>query len=117
AGLFGDAHDVHVRLCALFSLLERRTLDTFFAVQPGSTWGLGWDHPSPTGYSSAGARFPRSGVGHLAFTGCSVWMDPARALWIILLSNRIHPSRDNQKIREFRPLLHDAVLDLLTHRT
>ena len=117
AGLFGDAHDVHVRLLALHRLIAQPTRDAFFAAQPNTTWGLGWDHPNPTGYSSAGARFPRSGVGHLAFTGCSIWMDPARPLWIILLSNRIHPSRDNQKIRAFRPLVHDAVLDLLTHRT
>src|SRR5262249_36660274 len=75
AGLFGDAHDVHVRLGALLLLISRRTLDLFFAPQPHTTWGLGWDHPSPTGYSSAGTRFPRSGVGHLAFTGCSIWMD------------------------------------------
>jgi CubicO group peptidase (beta-lactamase class C family) len=118
AGLFGDAHDVHVRLLAINQLISARTRALFFTAQPNTTWGLGWDHPSPPpAYSSAGSRFPRSGVGHLAFTGCSIWMDPARAFWIILLSNRIHPSRDNQKIRAFRPLLHDAVLDLLTHRT
>src|SRR5262249_27370335 len=114
AGLFGDAYDVHVRLLALPKLISERTRKLFFAPQPHTTWGLGWDHPSPSGSSSAGAHFPRTGVGHLAFTGCSLWMDPARPLWIILLTNRIHPSRDNQKIREFRPLLHDAVLDLLT---
>ena len=117
AGLFGDAHDVHVRLLGLERLIAQPTRDLFFAPQPNTTWGLGWDHPSPTGYSSAGTKFPRSGVGHLAFTGCSIWMDPPHRRWIILLSNRIHPSRDNQKIRAFRPLLHDAVLDLLTHRT
>ena len=65
---------------------------------PGSTWRLGWDGPAATG-SQAGERLSRAAVGHLAFTGCSLWIDPARAVVIVLLSNRVHPS-----IPDRRPL-------------
>jgi CubicO group peptidase (beta-lactamase class C family) len=75
---------------------------------PGSTWCLGWDRPSASG-SSAGARWPRDGVRHLGFTGCSLWLDPPRGRAVVLLSNRVHPSRANDRIKPFRPLLHDAV--------
>jgi len=121
AGLFGDVRAVSVlvrawveawhgdRLC-LEPALVRRAFGS--AGVPGSTWGLGWDHPSAEG-SSAGDRWPRDGVGHLAFTGCSVWIDPPQRRWVILLSNRVHPSRSNNAIRLFRPRLHDQVLAAL----
>jgi len=113
AGLFGTADDVHAALGALLgdTLVTGRTRERFFALAgvPASTWGLGWDHPAQSGYSAAGSRLPRQAVGHLAFTGCSIWMDPVRPFWVVLLSNRIHPRRDNTRIRDFRPLLHDAV--------
>jgi CubicO group peptidase (beta-lactamase class C family) len=79
---------------------------------PGSTWCLGWDRPSPTG-SSAGERWPKDGVGHLGFTGCSLWIDPARARWVVLLSNRVHPTRANERVKELRPQLHDAIVAAL----
>jgi serine-type D-Ala-D-Ala carboxypeptidase len=79
---------------------------------PGSTWCLGWDRPSLTG-SSAGERWPKDGVGHLGFTGCSLWIDPARARWVVLLSNRVHPTRSNEAIRQFRPAIHDAIVAAL----
>ncbi|HEX4461712.1 MAG TPA: serine hydrolase domain-containing protein [Polyangia bacterium] len=79
---------------------------------PGSTWCLGWDRPAPTN-SSAGTRWPRDGVGHLGFTGCSLWIDPPRARWVVLLSNRVHPTRANEQIRQLRPALHDAVVAAL----
>src|SRR5204863_1682548 len=79
---------------------------------PHSTWGLGWDHPSAT-KSSAGTRWSREGVGHLAFTGCSIWIDPPRRRWAILLSNRVHPTRANEAIKQLRPRLHDAVVAML----
>ncbi|MFC1815987.1 serine hydrolase, partial [Thermodesulfobacteriota bacterium] len=53
---------------------------------------------------------PKTSVGHLGFTGTSFWMDLEHEIIIILLTNRIHPSRENIKIREFRPALHDAVM-------
>ena len=68
----------------------------------------GFDTPTP-GASSAGTTFGRQAFGHLGFTGCSWWCDPARELVVVLLSNRVHPSRQNEAIRALRPRLHDAV--------
>lgn len=76
---------------------------------PGSSWALGWDTPSAQG-SSAGELFSAYSVGHLGFTGTSVWIDLERQVHVILLTNRVHPSRDNTAIRSFRPRLHDAVM-------
>jgi CubicO group peptidase (beta-lactamase class C family) len=74
-----------------------------------STWALGWDTPAPRD-SLAGSELSRNSVGHVGFTGTSLWIDLDRGLHIIVLSNRVHPTRDNDKIREFRPLLHDLVV-------
>jgi CubicO group peptidase (beta-lactamase class C family) len=80
---------------------------------PGSTWRLGWDGPAARD-SQAGARLSRAGVGHLGFTGCSLWIDPERETWIVLLANRVHPAvPDHDRFRVFRPSLHDAVLEAL----
>jgi len=73
------------------------------------TWGLGWDTPSDEG-SSAGSEFSRNAVGHVGFTGTSLWIDLDRELHVIVLSNRVHPSRENDKIRQFRPLIHDLII-------
>lgn len=124
AGLFGDARAVsrlvadwvaawHDEPSRLSPALVRRAWK--HVGVPGSTWGLGWDHPSAVG-SSAGDRWPRHGVGHLAFTGCSIWVDPARRRWVVLLSNRVHPSRGNEAIKQFRPRLHDAIAQSLDER-
>jgi CubicO group peptidase (beta-lactamase class C family) len=80
---------------------------------PASTWRLGWDGPAAAG-SQAGSRLTRDAVGHLAFTGCSLWIDPARETWVVLLSNRVHPSVPAaDRFRRFRPAAHDALLDAL----
>ncbi|HTO57381.1 MAG TPA: serine hydrolase, partial [Pseudomonadales bacterium] len=63
--------------------------------------------------STAGTLFNRHAVGHLGFTGTSMWLDLDRPLHIILLSNRVHPDRDHDAIREFRPLIHDTVMRAL----
>jgi len=73
----------------------------------GSSWGLGWDTPSSS--SSSGRFFSRSSFGHLGFTGTSIWVDPEKELIVLLLTNRVHPSRKNEAIRGFRPELHDLV--------
>ncbi|MCK5196125.1 MAG: serine hydrolase, partial [Desulfobulbaceae bacterium] len=52
-------------------------------------------------------------VGHLGFTGTSFWIDPERELVMVLLTNRVHPTRNNDKIRKFRPLFHDTVIESL----
>jgi CubicO group peptidase (beta-lactamase class C family) len=119
AGLFGTAVDVATVAAALLDAFAGRAstltagavVQQFFAPPtiPGATFGLGWDHPSRTGYTSAGTRWPRDGVGHLAFTGCSLWMDPSAGRAVVLLTNRVHPTRNNEAIRPLRPEVHDAV--------
>ncbi len=122
AGLFGTAQDVNSLLTKLLfifhgisddSLFAPELVRTFFGRQEGTDWALGFDTPSLAG-SSCGRYFSLKSVGHLGFTGTSFWMDLDRFVSVILLANRVHPSRDNMKIKEFRPVLHDAVMrDLL----
>lgn len=78
----------------------------------GSTWALGWDSPSPE-YSSSGRHFSPEAVGHLGFTGTSIWIEPAREIAVSILTNRVHPKRDNQAIRDFRPKIHDLMMEAL----
>jgi CubicO group peptidase (beta-lactamase class C family) len=78
---------------------------------PGSTRALGFDTPSPRG-SQAGGRFGPGTVGQLGFTGTSLWIDPDRELIVVLLTNRVHPSRENEAIKQFRPELHERVAAL-----
>jgi serine-type D-Ala-D-Ala carboxypeptidase len=82
------------------------------AAVPGSTWALGWDTPSAQG-SSSGRYFSPNAVGHLGFTGTSIWIEPEREIAISMLTNRVHPRRDNERIREFRPKIHDLIMDAL----
>ncbi len=65
----------------------------------------GWDMPSGE-TAAAGPYFSGASVGHLGFTGTSLWLDPVQGLAVSLLSNRVHPSRENVLIRSFRPKLH-----------
>jgi CubicO group peptidase (beta-lactamase class C family) len=122
AGLFASARDVDTLICQLRECYEGkseffpqsivREMWTRDRTVPNSTWCLGWDTPSPAG-SAAGSRFSPNTVGHLGFTGTSVWVDLERGRHIILLSNRIHPSRENEAIRDFRPLIHDLINQVL----
>jgi CubicO group peptidase (beta-lactamase class C family) len=73
---------------------------------------LGWDMKSPTG-SSAGSLFSPTSFGHTGFTGTSVWVDPERRISVILLTNRVHPTRANTKISKVRPAVADAVIRAL----
>jgi serine-type D-Ala-D-Ala carboxypeptidase len=73
----------------------------------GSSCALGWDTPSAN--SSAGRHFSAHSVGHLAFSGCSLWIDLEAGVAIVLLTNRTWPDRKNQMIREVRPAFHDAL--------
>ncbi|MBW1833575.1 MAG: serine hydrolase, partial [Deltaproteobacteria bacterium] len=63
--------------------------------------------------SSCGSHFSKRSIGHLGFTGTSFWMDLDQSIIVILLTNRVHPSRDNNKIKKFRPILHDAVMEII----
>jgi len=76
------------------------------------SWCFGFDTPSAKG-SSAGKYFSKKSVGHLGFTGTSFWVDPVKEVVVVLLTNRVHPSRENEAIRTFRPLFHDMVIETL----
>jgi len=65
--------------------------------------------PSAEG-ASCGRFFSRNSVGHLGYTGTSFWIDPDQAIFVVLLTNRVHPSRYNVRIRRFRPDIHDAIM-------
>lgn len=78
---------------------------------PGSSRALGWDTPTPN--SSAGTRLGEGSFGHTGFTGTSIWIDPSRELVIVLLSNRVHPIRDNPRIFPLRIAVANAVVELL----
>jgi CubicO group peptidase (beta-lactamase class C family) len=121
AGLFSTARDVAKLAMALVgawhgqpSIVATESVRRFWSPSgvPGSTWCLGWDRPAASG-SSAGDLWPKDGVGHLGFTGCSLWLDPGHGRAVVLLSNRVHPTRANERIKAFRPLLHDAIVQAL----
>lgn len=81
--------------------------------EPAVNWRLGWDAPSrENGMGEVG--FSKDAIGINGFTGCSLWLDPRLELDIIVMSNRVHPSRGNKKIQSFRPRFHRAVLEALT---
>ncbi len=86
------------------------------AAAPGS-WRLGWDTPSSIpGVSHAGDRWPRDhAIGHLGFTGTSLWLDLPRRRWVALLTNRVHPSRvgSAEAIKALRRAVNDAAVEML----
>jgi CubicO group peptidase (beta-lactamase class C family) len=122
AGLFSSARDIDrlvSRLHRCFfgkdNFLPQSLIREFLTRDESiknSTFALGWDTPSP-GRSASGSYFSPQSVGHLGFTGTSVWWDLEKNCHIILLTNRVHPSRKNEKIRDFRPHIHDAIMKVL----
>jgi len=123
AGLFGTAFDVFTLTTVLLnayhgedkSPITKETVQMFLSLQnlvPNSTWALGWDTPSPKG-SSSGNYFSSRSIGHTGFTGTSVWIDLDRNALVIFLTNRVHPTRANQGIKAFRPLLHNLIMQEL----
>jgi CubicO group peptidase (beta-lactamase class C family) len=82
------------------------------AARPGGSYRLGWDAKSSE-HSAAGRRMSDKTFGHLGFTGTSIFLDPLRDLVVVLLSNRVCPSRANEKIKGFRPAFHDGVVAVL----
>jgi CubicO group peptidase (beta-lactamase class C family) len=89
-----------------------------FAVKtgvPGSSRALGWDTMLVT--SSCGSRFSPGSIGHTGFTGTSLWIDLERDLYVVLLTNRVHPTRSNDAISPIRPRVHDAVVEELDRAT
>jgi len=122
SGLFGSAAALGGLLSELMAvfggnrgagLFDPQTVRTFFRPAAEGGRALGFDIPSPEG-SSSGRRFSTRTIGHLGFTGTSFWVDLDRMVAVILLTNRIHPSRKNDRIRAFRPRIHDAVMGALS---
>ena len=121
AGLFSTAGDIAAFAQMLLNggiyahhrQLARATIEEFATRRAigDSARALGWD--VPTEPSSSGRYFSAGSFGHTGFTGTSLWIDPERKLFVILLTNRVNPSRANEKIRRVRPALHDAVLQAL----
>jgi beta-N-acetylhexosaminidase len=134
AGLFSTAPDL--ALFARWLLRERQTPDSFMPplcgdmicawitprlvrqftqrqnIPPGSSRALGWDTPSEN--SSAGTKMGPNAFGHTGFTGTSIWFDPDKGLFIILLTNRVNPTRTNTKIFQVRRRVADLVNDALS---
>jgi CubicO group peptidase (beta-lactamase class C family) len=119
AGLFGTAGAVGEYARHLLQILDGRSgaldaglLRTFVtrrAEIPGSSRALGWDTMLPT--SSCGTRMSPAAFGHTGFTGTSVWIDPVRGVYVVLLTNRVHPvAGDAALIRQLRRDAHDAVI-------
>jgi CubicO group peptidase (beta-lactamase class C family) len=118
AGLFGTVGAV-AQLAQAFleetegagKLASAELAHRFATPRPGSTRALAWDRPSPES-SALGSRLgrgPRGALGHLGFTGGSVWIDLDAKLVVALCSNRTLTGRGNQGIKSFRPRFHDAV--------
>ncbi len=128
AGLFSNALDLS-RFAAMLlnggswdtvQLIRSETVADFTrrqGVVPGSSRALGWDTPPdpPDSTSSAGTRLSPRAFGHTGFTGTSLWMDPQQDLFIILLTNRVHPTRANTAILRVRPHVADLVVAALLH--
>jgi serine-type D-Ala-D-Ala carboxypeptidase len=123
AGLFSSARDLHTLLVRMNrclggkdSFVPQVVVQEFLTRSDSagrSSFALGWDTPTP-GNSASGSLFSSRSVGHLGFTGCSIWWDLEKHCHIILLTNRVHPSRKNEKIKDFRPHIHDQIMKVLT---
>jgi len=123
AGLFGTAGAVgSFAQAALQTLAGKRALaepSTFRefirrTAVPGSSRALGWDTMLPT--SSCGTRMSSTAIGHTGFTGTSLWIDWERDVYAVLLTNRVHPTRENTRIQAIRPAFHDAVIEEFDRR-
>jgi CubicO group peptidase (beta-lactamase class C family) len=125
AGLFSNVSDLlrlaaeilaasgHSSISQPARLFDRATIERFAQRQEpsGSSRALGWDTPSEN--SSSGRHFSPNSIGHLGFSGCSLWIDLDAGVAIVLLTNRTWPDRVNQAIRQVRPAFHDAIREAL----
>ena len=117
AGLFSTIEDIATFAQMMLDdgcvngtpFLKRKTIHYFLKRRTARSRPLGWDLTSSGGAS--GKYFSSSSYGHLGYTGPSLWIDPKNKLYIALLNNRIYPTRDNQIISAYRPLIHNAVIE------
>ena len=122
AGLFGTSEGVLAFGTAMLDALVGRSAwlaparaHELVAPRPGGSLRMGFDGRAETG-SSVGPRFGARAFGHLGFTGTSLWCDPEADIVVVLLTNRVSPSRDNILIRSVRPSVHDALFGLAADR-
>lgn len=127
AGLFSTTTDIEKFVKAFKNnFIPKEIIDKFLPfgsnlTEVNSTWYLGWDRPShlvnplvpasPRTIGQSGIHFSEKSFGHLGYTGCSLWIDLKQDFWVCLLTNRIHPSTTNEKIRQFRPMLHNMIYE------
>ena len=118
AGLFSTADDLAKLMSVLLNegkinqkiFIQQSTIELFTKrVSKESTRAIGWDTKSDSG-SSAGKYFSKNSFGHTGYTGTSIWADPDRNLFVVFLTNRVYPTRENTKIQKVRPQLHNAVI-------
>ena len=123
SGLFCTVLELHTIMSMLRGhYINRRsdffdpdTVKKFFCKQRNigdGRFAIGWDMPSGD-FPSAGKYFSSNSVGHLGFTGTSLWWDLDKDIIVIFLTNRIHPSVKNDKIKEFRPILHNIIREVV----
>jgi CubicO group peptidase (beta-lactamase class C family) len=121
AGLFSSGHDV-ARLTRMYlnggtldgvRFVSAETIRKFTTVQDSllSNRALGWE--TPNGSNSAGRLMKRPAFGHTGFTGTSIWVDPSRDVFVVLLTNRVNPTRQNLRIGGVRAALADAVVRVI----
>jgi CubicO group peptidase (beta-lactamase class C family) len=118
AGLFSTAHDL-ARFAAMLAgggeldgvrVLKTSTVRAFTQRQPGvGTRALGWDTPTGGDSGAAGSRISPSAFGHTGFTGTSLWVDPDRGTWVVLLANRTYDPQGANRIQALRRTVHDLV--------
>jgi CubicO group peptidase (beta-lactamase class C family) len=123
AGMFGGVAAVGLFAAAVLTSFKEPTWLTtpdvirrFAAKQsvPGSSRALGWDTMLPS--SSCGTLMSRTAIGHTGFTGTSLWIDWERDVYVVLLTNRVHPTRTNERFLPYRAAFHDAVMTDLINR-
>lgn len=118
AGLFSTAHDVG-RYAAMLAnggeldgvrIFSEATVKTFTTRQPDAgTRALGWDTPGPNGEGGFGKQASKRSFGHTGFTGTSIWVDPARHTWSVLLTNRVYEPHGPNQIMALRRKVNDRV--------
>lgn len=118
AGLFSTVHDLS-RFAAMLAMggeldgvrvLQRETIERFTQRQGRSgTRALGWDTPGRAGRGAAGVHMSAAAFGHTGFTGTSLWIDPERGTWVVLLSNRTYEPRASNRMQAVRRAVHDWV--------
>jgi len=123
AGLFSTASDLAIYVNVLMSngAFENKA---FFNPETVTVWttrqsaqssrGIGWDTRTDD-KSSSGTKFSKNSFGHTGFTGTSIWADKDKKLFVILLTNRVYPSRNNNKLGAFRPKIHDAIVKAIQY--